>query len=75
MNKKISFHVQQRTQMEQMDSDFMGNPDFRQQNTDPSWDNQINDPDLSDILDDIINIQPDGKIILFYTEKLKLIVT
>lgn len=47
--------------MEQMDSEFIGSQDFRQRNSDLSWDNQtINDPDLSDILDDIINIQPDG---------------
>ncbi|XP_032453114.1 nuclear receptor coactivator 3 isoform X10 [Nasonia vitripennis] len=55
-------HLQQVTKMEQMDSDFMGNRDYRQQGTDPSaWDIQSAlDPDLSDILDQVIDIAPEG---------------
>lgn len=49
--------------MGQMDSEFAGSGEYRQRNTDPSsWNNQSSDPDLSDILDQVIEIVPDEAI-------------
>ena len=54
---------QQRPQMGQMDSEFTGSGEYRQTSTDPSnWDNQSSDPDLSDILDQVIEFVPDEAI-------------
>ncbi|XP_076378437.1 uncharacterized protein LOC117223279 isoform X8 [Megalopta genalis] len=54
---------QQRPQIGQMDSEFTGSGEHHQTNTDPSgWDNQSSDPDLSDILDQVIEFVPDEAI-------------
>lgn len=49
--------------MSQMDSEFAGGGEFRtpaaESNT---WDNQSSDPDLSDILDQVIDFVPDEVI-------------
>lgn len=47
--------------MAQMDTEFSG--DYRSAGLDPnSWDNQSSDPDLSDILDQVIEFVPDDAI-------------
>lgn len=49
--------------MSQMDSEFSGSGEYPQTSTDPtSWDNQSSDPDLSDILDQVIEFVPDEAI-------------
>lgn len=49
--------------MGQMDSEFTGSGEYHQASTDPSsWDNQSSDPDLSDILDQVIEFVPDEAI-------------
>ncbi|XP_043275329.1 nuclear receptor coactivator 2-like isoform X12 [Venturia canescens] len=54
---------QQRPQMGQMDTEFSGSGDYRPAGMDPnSWDNQSSDPDLSDILDQVIEFVPDEAI-------------
>ena len=51
-----------------MDSDYMGNREYRQQGMDPSsWDVQSSDPDLSALLDDFIDIAPEGNNSGMYT--------
>ncbi|XP_076655230.1 uncharacterized protein LOC143360357 isoform X3 [Halictus rubicundus] len=54
---------QQRPQLGQMDSEFTGSGEHHQTSTDPNnWDNQSSDPDLSDILDQVIEFVPDEAI-------------
>ncbi|XP_031827590.1 uncharacterized protein LOC116424817 isoform X8 [Nomia melanderi] len=54
---------QQRPQMGQMESEFTGSGEHHQTSTDPSgWDNQSSDPDLSEILDQVIEFVPDEAI-------------
>lgn len=58
-----SFLQQQRPQMGQMDSEFTSSGEYRQTSTDlNTWDNQSSDPDLSDILDQVIEFVPDEAI-------------
>lgn len=57
------FLQQQRPQMGQMDSEFTSSGEYRQTSTDlNTWDNQSSDPDLSDILDQVIEFVPDEAI-------------
>lgn len=57
------FLQQQRPQMGQMDSEFTSSGEYRQTTTDlNTWDNQSSDPDLSDILDQVIEFVPDEAI-------------
>ncbi|XP_066596112.1 nuclear receptor coactivator 2 isoform X2 [Prorops nasuta] len=55
---------QHRPQMGQMDPEFANSGEYRQPGTDPAtWDNnQSSDPDLSDILDQVIEFVPDEAI-------------
>lgn len=49
--------------MGQMDSEFTSSGEYRQASTDlNTWDNQSSDPDLSDILDQVIEFVPDEAI-------------
>ncbi|XP_072762163.1 uncharacterized protein [Anoplolepis gracilipes] len=53
---------QQRSQLGSTESEFPGSREYRQtpSNTDPTtWDNQSSDPDLSEILDQVIDFVPD----------------
>jgi len=45
--------------MGSIESEFPGSGEYRQTSTDPIWDNQSSDPDLSDILDQVIEFVPD----------------
>lgn len=59
----VIFLQQQRPQMGQMDSEFTSSGEYRQTSTDlNTWDNQSSDPDLSDILDQVIEFVPDEAI-------------
>jgi len=51
---------QSRPQMGPTESEFAGSGEYRQTSTDPTtWDNQSSDPDLSEILDQVIDFVPD----------------
>ncbi|XP_050453750.1 nuclear receptor coactivator 2-like isoform X3 [Cataglyphis hispanica] len=51
---------QQRPQMGTTESEFAGSGEYHQTNTDPTtWDNPASDPDLSEILDQVIDFVPD----------------
>lgn len=46
-----------------MNSEFAPSGEYRPSGTDPNaWDNQSSDPDLSDILDQVIDFVPDEAI-------------
>lgn len=55
-----NFLQQQRPQMGTTESEFAGSGEYHQTNTDPTtWDNPASDPDLSEILDQVIDFVPD----------------
>lgn len=46
-----------------IESELAGSGDYRQTSTDPTtWNNQSSDPDLSEILDQVIEFVPDEPI-------------
>jgi len=55
-----------------IESEFAGSGEYRQTSNDSTnWDNQSSDPDLSEILDQVIEIVPDEAISSNYSEMLK----
>lgn len=62
---------QQRPQMGPIESEFPGSGEYRQTSNDPTnWDNQSSDPDLSEILDQVIEFVPDDAITSNYSNML-----
>lgn len=62
---------QQRPQMGPIESEFAGSGEYRQTSNDPTnWDNQSSDPDLSEILDQVIDFVPDDAITSNYSNML-----
>ena len=60
---------QQRPQIGPIESEFAGSGEYRQTSNDPTnWHNQSSDPDLSEILDQVIEIVPDEDITSKYSE-------
>lgn len=52
-----------------IESEFAGSGEYRQTSNDPTnWHNQSSDPDLSEILDQVIEIVPDEDITSKYSE-------
>jgi len=66
------FLQQQRPQMGPIESEFAGSGEYRQTSNDSTnWDIQSSDPDLSEILDQVIEIVPDEAISSNYSEMLE----
>lgn len=53
---------QQRSQMGQINPEFAGNGEYQTSTEPTNWDNQSSDPDLSEILDQVIEFVPDEAI-------------
>ena len=56
-----------------MEPEYTNTGDYRQSGTDPnSWDNQSSDPDLSEILDQVIDFVPENALQGKHSKKTKI---